>query len=194
MAAATPEHGTRARYRAGCRCVKCAKWKADDTAAYRARRKAKESGEPVTPEPKRASPRRRPTRVDGPTSEPVTTRRPTSGDELAQLIEDALWSSHGDPATASVVAADAIREAGYRVIEGAVTRATARALGAPTTDLAAMRHEIVLRGARVLDDPDAGRNYKSTVEAMRAVLADLTAGGEDDAAAVMAEIRSAIGP
>ncbi|MCC2030625.1 hypothetical protein [Microbacterium allomyrinae] len=108
-------------------------------------------------------------------------RRPSSDDELAQIIESALWDAKGDQGTASVIAADAIRAAGYRVVVGAVTRATVKALGEPVDDSAAMRHEMVLRGAQVLDDPDAGRNYKSTIEAMRAVLADLK--GADGGAA-----------
>lgn len=195
MASVSPEHGTRARYRAGCGCAVCKKWKADDTAKYRARRRSKESGEPVAEKPKRARPTRRPTPPVGPTSEPVTERRPAAGDELAQLIEDALWSCRGDSATASVVAADAIRAAGYRIVVGAVARATSRALGDPKSDLDAMRHEIVMRGAHVLDDPEAGRNYKSTVEAMRAVLADLKAGGgsADAARAIVDAIRGSGG-
>lgn len=200
-----PEHGTRARYRAKCGCEKCKKWKADDTAAYRAR-KAERDGK--TP-PKRATKRARPTPEFRPTEPTVivvgepgaeakmrdalTVRRPSSDDELAQLIDAALWEARGDSATASVLAAEAIRSAGYRrVVDGAIEAAAREALGEPADAMTRMRQELVFRGARALDDPENARFYKSTVEAMRSVLADLAGeGGADDAAAIMDAIRSA---
>lgn len=197
VAANSPEHGTRARYRAGCGCAPCKKWKADDQAAYRERKRLREAGDTAAPEPKRAASRARPTAPKRPTAAVIidagdhdsegklraalTVRRPSHDDPLAQMIDDALFEARGDESTAAVIAAEAIRNAGWRPLQGAVERALRRALGDPgDDDMRAMRHEIVLRGARVLDDPESGRNYKSTVEAMRQVLADL--GGDDGGA------------
>ena len=55
-----PEHGTRARYRAGCKCDACKQWKSDEQRRYRERRAARE-GLPV---PER---RARPTTPEGTT-------------------------------------------------------------------------------------------------------------------------------
>lgn len=64
MGESRAKHGTRARYRAGCRCDDCQKWKARDQRAYRERR-AEREGQPV-PE-RRASP----TKPEGTTPERV---------------------------------------------------------------------------------------------------------------------------
>lgn len=222
MAAKTPEHGTRPRYRAGCRCAKCRAWKTKDQAEYRERKRAAAAGEPVAETVPAPEVRARPTREKRPTAEPETrpverarptgpvivsvgapdfdeqvreafsVRRPQHDDRLAQIIDDALFESRGDESTAAVVAAERIRDEGWRPLQGAVERAMRKALGAAADDMTALRHEVVLRGARVLDDPDAGRNYKSTVDAIRAVLADLKdagGGAADAAAAIMAAIR-----
>jgi hypothetical protein len=197
MPSKSAAHGTRAMYRAGCKdgvggrpCVKCRKWKADDTAKYRASNGGSTTG-------KRAPKRARPTSSARPTdSEPTTNRRPSSGDTLAQIIEQAIWDAKGDEATASVVAAAAVRAAGYRrVLDGPVEAAAREALGEPSSAAERERFEAVFRTARVLDDPETNaRSIKGAVEAYRIARADTkTDGSADDAAAIMDAIRSAAG-
>lgn len=169
MAASTPEHGTRARYRAGCRCDLCKKWKADDNAKYRpAKAPAIADAKPA----KRAQ-RARPQHAEGPHFHVPKRARTEHEDPLAQIIEDALWDERGNPWSANV-AAERIRAAGWRLWEDGPIEAAAReALTDPGDPGTRMRHELVFRGARSLDNPDNARYYASTVEAMRKVLADL---------------------
>ncbi|MEV7874515.1 hypothetical protein [Microbacterium sp. NPDC089188] len=220
MVAKTPEHGGRARYRAGCRCSECRAWKTNDQAAYRERKRVAAGGEPVVEAAPAPEVRARPTREKRPTRAVVvavgapdfdeqvraalTVRRPASDDELAQLIESALWDAHGDSATASVVAADAIRAAGWihrdsvdplEILEpsAAIERAAREALPEAKDAATRLRHELVFRGARALDDPANARYFASTVEALRKVLADVKdsggAGGADAFAALVGAIR-----
>lgn len=234
VAAKTPEHGTRARYRAGCRCTDCRRWKTDDQAAYRERKRLAAGGEVVAGEAPAPVVRARPTREKRPTSEaesrPVerdrptgavivsvgapdfdeqvrsalSARRPAPGDELAQLIESALWDAKGDAATASIVAAAAIRDAGWihrasvdplEILEpsSAIERAAREALPDAKDAATRLRHELVFRGARALDDPANARYFASTVEALRKVLADVKdsggGGGADAFAAFVGAIR-----
>ena len=224
MAAKTPEHGTRPRYRAGCRCTDCRRWKTNDQAAYRERKRAAADGEPAAEAAPAPEVRARPTREKRPTPAVVVTvgapdfdakvraaltvRRPASDDQLAQLIESALWDAHGDSATASVVAAEAIRSAGWihrdsvdplEILEpsAAIERAAREALPEAKDAATRLRHELVFRGARALDDPANARYFASTVEALRKVLADVKdsggAGGADVFAALVGQIRGARG-
>ncbi|MBB3158203.1 hypothetical protein FHS07_001899 [Microbacterium proteolyticum] len=234
MATKTADHGTRARYRAGCRCSECRTWKTNDQAAYRERKRVAAGGGPVAESAPAPEVRARPTREKRPTSAresrrverarptgavvvsvgapdfddqvrtALTVRRPASDDELAQLIESALWDAHGDSATASVVAADAIRAAGWihrdsvdplEILEpsAAIERAAREALPEAKDAATRLRHELVFRGARALDDPANARYFASTVEALRKVLADVKdsggAGGADAFAALVGAIR-----
>lgn len=217
----TPEHGTRPRYRAGCRCNRCREWKTKDQADYRARKRAEAGGEvvaEVAPEP---VVRARPTRAKRPTGAVVVTvgapdfddrvrealsaRRPDLGDELAQLIDEALWDARGDSATAAIVAASAIREAGWvhrdslgplelldlLEADAAIERAAREALPEATDKATRLRHELVFRGARALDDPKNARYFASTVEALRKVLADLTGDEGGSSADIVEAIRNA---
>lgn len=207
-----PPHGTRGRYRLKCGCDKCRKWKSDDMAAYRERKRAAEAGESTS----EGAPRARPTRATRPTrpraeagvADPeraVSVRRPGLDDPLAQMIDDALFDARGDSATAAIVAAERIREAGWvhrdeveplDLLEpsSAIERAAREALTDPKDGPTRFRHEVIFRGARSLDDPKNARYFASTVEAVRRVLADLIAGGgADDAAAIMDAIRGASG-
>lgn len=221
LVAKTAEHGTRARYRAGCGCAACKKWKADDQAAYRARKRAEAGSEvvaEVAPEP---VVRARPTRKPRPTEPVVVTvgapdfddrvrealsvRRPALGDELAQLIDEALWDARGDSATAAIVAASAIRAAGWvhrdslgplelldlLEADAAIERAAREALPEATDKATRLRHELVFRGARALDDPKNARYFASTVEALRKVLADLTGDEGGSSADIVEAIRNA---
>lgn len=221
MATKTADHGTRARYRAGCRCTDCRDWKADDQAAYRERKRVAAGGETVAEAAPAREVRARPTREKRPTRPLVvavgapdfdeqvraafTVRRPAPGDELAQLIEAALWEARGDSATASVVAAAAIRDAGW-VHRGAldslelldlleadapIERAAREALPEPKDAKTRMRYEVIFRGARSMDDPANARYFASTVEAMRKMLAELESGGDDadDFAELVGKIR-----
>lgn len=188
MAASTPNHGTRARYRAGCRCDECRLWKSNDNAKHRP---AKTPPPEPTPPPKRTR-RARPQADEGPHFDVPARRRAEFADPLAQLIEDALWDERGNPWAANV-AADRIREAGWRLwVDGPIEAAARDALTEPADAAARMRHELIFRGARSLDDPDNARYFASTVEAMRKVLADLVgpdAGGGN--ADIVEAIRNA---
>lgn len=221
VAAKTPEHGGRARYRAGCRCKTCRNWKADDQAAYRERKRLAAGGDPAPQAAPAPAVRARPTREKRPTPAVVvavgapdvdeqvraafTVRRPASDDELAQLIESALWDAHGDSATASIVAAAAIRDAGW-VHRGAldalelldlleadapIERAARDALPDAPDKATRLRRELIFRGARALDDPKNARYYASTVEALRKVLADLTDDEGGSSADIVEAIRNA---
>ena len=223
MAAKTPEHGTRPRYRAGCRCDACRAWKTKDQAEYRERKRAAAGGEPVAEAAPAPEVRARPTREKRPTRPVVVTvgapdfddqvrsalsvRRPVLGDELAQLIDDALWDASGDSATASIVAAAAIRDAGWvhrdslspeellNLLEAPapIERAAREAMPDAADAATRMRHELIFRAARSLDDPTNARYFASTVEAMRKVLADVKesggGGGADAFAALVGAIR-----
>ncbi|MFG6277935.1 hypothetical protein [Microbacterium sp. 5K110] len=135
----------------------------------------------------------------------MSVRRPGLDDPLAQMIDDALFDARGDATTAAIVAAERIREAGWLhrdevepldLLEpsSAIERAAREALVDPKDAATRLRHELVFRGARSLDDPKNARYFASTVEAVRRVLADLIAGGgADDAAAIMDAIRGAAG-
>ncbi|UUE19335.1 hypothetical protein [Microbacterium sp. J1-1] len=172
-----PEHGTRGRYRMKCGCAKCRKWKADDTAAYRARKAERDGTAPT----KRAAKRARPTSESRPTDHrPAPTARAASGDDLVRIIEAAIFDA-GDTMAAAVLAARMIREAGWRhVVDGPIEAAARDALDGQTAKATTrMQHELVFRGARSLDDPANARYYASTVEAMRKVLADI-AGPDGD--------------
>jgi len=237
VAAKTPEHGTRPRYRAGCRCAKCRAWKTKDQAEYRERKRAAAAGEPVAETVPAPEVRARPTREKRPTAEPETrpverarptgpqvvevgapdfdkrvraaysTRRPGVHDELAQMIDEALWDASGDSATASIVAAAAIRDAGWvhrdslspeellNLLEAPapIERAAREAMPDAADAATRMRHELIFRAARSLDDPTNARYFASTVEAMRKVLADVKesggGGGADAFAAIVGAIR-----
>lgn len=223
--AKTPEHGTRPRYRAGCRCDRCREWKTKDQADYRARKRAEAGGEVVAEAVPEPVVRARPTRAKRPTGavvvavgapdfdervrEALSVRRPALGDELAQLIDEALWDARGDSATASVAAAAAIRAAGWvhrdsldalELLDlldasAAIERAARAALPEAADDATRLRHELIFRAARSLDDPKNARYFASTVEAMRKLLADLEAGGNgaDAFAALVGAIRGAGG-
>lgn len=163
--AKTPEHGTSGRYSAGCRCDDCRRWKADKQAAYRDRKRAKETGEPIPPKPKR------PRSTGAPRSTPGATHGLSDSD-----IDRAL---------------DGLEE---MFSAGPIEAAAREALTDPKDAATRLRHELVFRGARSLDDPKNARYFASTVEAVRRVLADLIAGGgADDAAAIMDAIRGAAG-
>ncbi|MBQ9916083.1 MAG: hypothetical protein IJO71_02655 [Microbacterium sp.] len=221
MVTKTSEHGTRARYRAGCRCDDCREWKADDQAAYRARKRPADAAAPaveVAPAPVvRARPQRksRPTGAvvvevgapdfDDRVREAFSVRRPALGDELAQLIDDALWEARGDSATAAIVAASAIRAAGWvhrdslgplelldlLEADAAIERAAREALPEAADKATRLRHELVFRGARALDNPENARYFASTVEALRKVLADLTGDEGGSSADIVEAIRNA---
>lgn len=177
MAVQTPRHGSPARYRAGCRCEKCRKWKSDSQAEYRRNRKLREAeGE--------GSAEVVPTGAVVPTVSRGRRHRPVSDDPLVVLIDEALWDERGKPRAAEV-AAERIRSAGYRlVVAGPIESAAREALGEPRDASARMRYELLFRGARSLDDPENARYYASTVEAMRKILADIAGpdgdGGGDD--------------
>lgn len=145
VAAKSPEHGTRARYRAGCRCSDCQRWKADDTAAYRERKRKRDAGDDTPPEPKRAASRARPTAPKRPTPQP-------SDAEVDRRFDGIVEQFEAGPIEA------AARDA-FALSDDPATR---------------LRQEVLFRGARSLDDPKNARYYSSTVEAMRKVLADLT--------------------
>lgn len=177
-------HGTSARYRQGCRCDKCRKWKRESQAKYRADRAARE-GKPKTPQRPWSSAVPTPPVVPTQTR-PAPTARAASGDELVRIIEAALFDTDR-PMAAAVLAAQMIREAGWRhVVDGPIETAARDAFSASTDDAATrLRHELVFRGARSLDDPANARYFASTVEAMRKVLADIAGpdgdgGGADD--------------
>lgn len=125
----------------------------------------------------------------------MTVRRPTSDDALAQLIEQALWDAKGDEGTASVLAAEAIRDAGYvLLVAGPIEAAFRAAIDEPEDVMKFALREVVLRQARGLDDPGNARNSKQLWEVARQALGDMNAGGAaDDTAEVMAAIRGAIG-
>lgn len=63
---------------------------------------------------------------------------------------------------------------------GPIEQAAREALTDPKDASTRLRHELVFRGARSLDDPKNARYFASTVEAVRKVLADLTGGDADD--------------
>ncbi|MDQ1111174.1 hypothetical protein QE418_000622 [Microbacterium testaceum] len=221
MAAKTPEHGTRPRYRAGCRCDACRAWKTKDQAEYRERKRAAAGGEPAAEAAPAPDVRARPTREKRPTRPVVvavgapdfgdqvrsalSVRRPALGDELAQLIDDALWDASGDSATASIVAAAAIRDAGWihrgsldalelldlLEADAPIERAARDALPEAPDKATRLRHELIFRGARALDDPKNARYYASTVEALRKVLADLTDDEGGSSADIVEAIRNA---
>lgn len=116
-----------------------------------------------------------------------------SDDPLAQLIEDALWDERGNPWAANV-AAERIRAAGWRLwVDGPIEAAAREALTGADDAETRMRHELVFRGARSLDDPDNARYFASTVEAMRKILADIVGpdGGGGSNADIVEAIRSA---
>ncbi|ONI62633.1 hypothetical protein CSIV_14250 [Microbacterium sp. CSI-V] len=137
--------------------------------------------------------------------EALSARRPDLGDELAQLIDEALWDARGDSATAAIVAASAIREAGWvhrdslgplelldlLEADAAIERAAREALPEANDKATRLRHELVFRGARALDDPKNARYFASTVEALRKVLADLTGDEGGSSADIVEAIRNA---
>ncbi|MFJ2535866.1 hypothetical protein [Microbacterium maritypicum] len=171
-------HGTSARYRQGCRCDKCRKWKSDSQAKYRADRAAREGkAKPSKRAPRSPVP---PTSAVPTHTRPAPTARAASGDELVRIIEAALFDTDS-PMAAAVLAAQMIREAGWRhVVDGPIEAAARDAFDASTDDASTrLRHELVFRGARSLDDPANARYFASTVEAMRKVLADI-AGPDGD--------------
>ncbi|GAB2702412.1 hypothetical protein BKA24_001680 [Microbacterium marinum] len=171
-----PRHGTVRRYKAGCRCEPC---KTANTDARRRERDAARAaaGEPVPTRRKRVptNPQTEPT--PAPPARPAF-RHESNGDALLSIIEDALFDAGGG-LVAAKVAADRLRAAGFRqFVDGPIEAAAREALTDPADAATRMRHELVYRGARALDDPDNARFYKSTVEAMRQVLADLSGGDE----------------
>lgn len=185
-------HGTSARYRQGCRCDQCRKWKSDSQAKYRADRAAREGKAKTSKRPLRSHVP--PTSVVPTETTPAPSARAASGDELVRIIEAAMFDA-GGAMSGAVLAAQMIREAGWRhVVDGPIEAAARDAFDAPTDDAATrLQHELVFRGARSLDDPANARYFASTVEAMRKVLADIAGpdgdgGGTGD---IVAAIRSA---
>lgn len=177
MATQTPRHGSSARYRAGCRCEKCRKWKRDSQAEYRRNRRARDAADGGKAEAV-------PTGPVVPTVSRGRRHRAVSDDPLVLLIDEALWDERGTPRSAEV-AAERIRDAGYRlVVAGPIETAAREALGEGRDAQARLRHELLFRGAMALDDPANARYYASTVEAMRKILADIAGpdgdGGGDD--------------
>lgn len=170
-------HGTPARYRQGCRCEECRKWKADSQRKYRAA-KADREGAPK-PAKKRPSSHVPTLHIVPTDARPAPTARAASGDDLVRIIEQAMFEARGTM-SAVVLAARMIREAGWRhVVDGPIEAAAREALDSANAATTRLQHELVFRGARSLDDPQNARYYASTVEAMRKVLADI-AGPDGD--------------
>lgn len=170
-------HGTPARYRQGCRCDECRKWKSDSQAKYRAAKAARE-GNPK-PAKKRNGSHVPTLRIVPTDAHPAPTARAASADDLVRIIEAAIFDA-GDSMAAAVLAAQMIREAGWRhVVDGPIEAAARDAFDTATEAATRLQHELVFRGARSLDDPQNARYYASTVEAMRKVLADI-AGPDGD--------------
>lgn len=104
------------------------------------------------------------------------------------MIEDAIWEEGGTPAAANL-AAQRLRDAGYRLVEDGPIEAAARkalpGLGGDT-DLAPLRRETAYRAAAVMDNPKAAPFFKSAAEVLRITVEDLLAAappkdGEADA-------------
>lgn len=172
------KHGSVRRYKQGCACELCTQANTDARRRERERAAAR-SGKPV------------PTARKGvPTSGAVgpTSRRPeASGDDLTRIIEEAIWQEGGTP-TAANLAAQLLRDAGFRFVSDAPIEAAARR-ALPTMggdgDLAALRRETAYRAAAVMDNPKFAPFFKSAAEVLRVTVEDLNAatperGGEAD--------------
>lgn len=177
MALVIRNHGTVRGYKAGCRCEQCTEANRAARQKERDRRRAK-SG--------RTAPR-----SDVPQGGQVvpTRRRPeVTGDEIQQVIERAAFEARGLAAGAAL-AADRLRDAGYRlVVDGPIEAAARRALASVGGDsaLAVLRRETAFRAAAAMDDPKVTPFLKSVTEVLRVTVADLLAdapekGGETDA-------------
>lgn len=172
------KHGTVRGYKSGCRCDDC---REANTRAKRDERERKRQREGKAPARPRAAKGRGPTASkpspQGAPGDPAVSRRPSSSgaDEMVRLIEDAVFE-HGAIAGAQV-AAERLRELGYRPVEDGPIEAAFRAAFAspPASELARARREVVFAAARNMDSPKHAPFFKSNAEVLRLHVSDLLA-------------------